>query len=132
MKIFLEVEGKMGLIPASQFRPPLPDNNPNIRKNSTMEKRKRAVPKFNPSTYFKPTTMHLPATIAKVPARNDVPENRPPPLKNVPVYKSTPWPGEGKMSGNLFDERNWLLPPNYLATENKSDKEPGERKGRRK
>ena len=42
MKTFLEVEGKMGLIPASQFRPPLPDTNPNIRKDNATEKRKRA------------------------------------------------------------------------------------------
>ena len=25
------------------------------------------------------------------------------------------------MSGNLFEDRNWLLPKNYLATENKSE-----------
>ena len=29
----------------------------------------------------------------------------------------TPWPGTGKMSGNLFQDRNWLLPKDYLATE---------------
>ena len=47
MKTFVEVEGKMGLIPASQFRPPVPDTNPNIRKDA--EKRIRAVPKrFRP------------------------------------------------------------------------------------
>ena len=28
--------------------------------------------------------------------------------------------GAGKMSGNLFEDRNWLLPKNYLATENKN------------
>ena len=54
MKIFLEVEGKMGLIPttSSQFRPPLPDTNPNVRKDTVTEKRKRATPKkkFRPAT----------------------------------------------------------------------------------
>ena len=25
------------------------------------------------------------------------------------------------MSGNLFEERNWLFPQNYLATENKNE-----------
>ena len=47
MKTFLEVEGKMGPTPApaSQFRPPLPNTNPNIRKDNTTDKRKRAVPK---------------------------------------------------------------------------------------
>ena len=47
MKTFLEVEGKMGLIPqpiSSQYRPPQPDTNPNVRKDNAMEKRKRAAP----------------------------------------------------------------------------------------
>ena len=123
MKTFLEVEGKMGLIPASQFRLPLPDTNPNVRKD--VEKRKRAAPKrFRPSAAPKPTTMHLPATVSKAPAnvkpKTDVPENRPQPLENAPVCKSTPWPGVGKVSGNLFEDRNWLLPPNYLDNENKN------------
>ena len=51
MKTFLEVEGKMGptQAPASLFRPPLPNINPNIRQDSTAEKRKRAAPKrFRP------------------------------------------------------------------------------------
>ena len=39
MKTFLEVEGKTGPIPASQFRLPLPDTNSNIRKdNAVVEK----------------------------------------------------------------------------------------------
>ena len=42
-------------------------------------------------------------------------------LPSVPVQESTPWPGTGKMSGNLFEDRNWLLPQNYLATENKDE-----------
>ena len=54
MKIFLEVEDKMGLIPtpSSQFRPTLPDTNPNVRKDTITEKRKRATPKkkFRPAT----------------------------------------------------------------------------------
>ena len=47
MKTFLEVEGKMGPAPApaNQLRPPLPNTNPNIRKENAVEKRKRAVPK---------------------------------------------------------------------------------------
>ena len=122
MKTFLEVEGKMDLMPASQFRPPLPDTNPHFRKDNAAEKRKRAAPKkFKPSAAPKPITTCPPTNVSKVPARNDVPENRPPPLENVSVCKSTPWPRAGKMSGNLFDDRNWLLPPKYVATENKSD-----------
>ena len=49
MKTFLEVEGKIGPIPVpvpgNQFRPPLPETNPNVRKNDVTEKRKRAIPK---------------------------------------------------------------------------------------
>ena len=35
----------------------------------------------------------------------------------VTVREDTPWPGVGKMSGNLFEERNWELPKDYLAIE---------------
>ena len=44
----------------------------------------------------------------------------------VPGCKSTPWPGAGKMLGNLFEDRNWLLPSNYLdnGNENKTENEP--------
>ena len=41
--------------------------------------------------------------------------------RNVPVCKSTLWPGAGRLSGNLFEDRNWLLPPNYLDNENKNE-----------
>ena len=108
----------------SQFRPQLPDTNPNIRKDNAVEKRKRAAPKrFRPATP-KPTTTHLPLPEAPPKPKNDVPDGEP--LPSVPVCKSTPWPGAGKMSGNLFKNRNWLLPPNYLdnANENKTENEP--------
>ena len=121
MKTFLEVEGKMGPIPASvsQFRPPLPDTNPNIRKNNAAEKGKRATPKkFRPATP-KPTTVHLPLPEAPPKPKNDAS------LPSLPVHESTPWPSTGKMSGNLFEDRNWLLPPNYLdnSKENKTENE---------
>ena len=121
MKTFLEVEGKMGPIPVpvSQFRPPLPDTNPNIRKNNAVEKRKRATPKkFRPATP-KPTTAHLALPEAPPKPKNDAP------LPSIPVCESTPWPGTGKMLGNLFEDRNWLLPPNYLdnTKENKTENE---------
>ena len=63
MRTFLEVENKMGpAIPApdSQFRPPLPEINSNIRKSDSTEKRKRATPKkrFRPAT--PKTTMTCP------------------------------------------------------------------------
>ena len=53
IKTFLEVEGKIGPVPASQFRPPL-------RKDNVAEKRKRAAHKrFRPAAP-KPTAMHPP------------------------------------------------------------------------
>ena len=99
IKTFLEVEGKMGLIPqpaSSQYRPPQPDTNPHVRKDNAMEKRKRAVPtkRFRPSTVPKPreTAACPPATVSKAPvnvkSQTDVPENGPPPLENAPVHKA--------------------------------------------
>ena len=48
------------------------------------------------------------------------PDNRPLPLEDAQIHKSTPWPEAGKMSGNLSEERkDWLLPPNYLDNNTK-------------
>ena len=102
----------------------MPDTIPNIRKDNTAEKRKRAAPKrFRPSTAPKPTATQPPATVSQAPAKpkTDAPENRPPPLENVPVHENTPWPGMGKVSDKLFEDRSWLLPPNYLDNENKNE-----------
>ena len=120
MKTFLEIEGKMGPIPqpiSSQYRPPQPNTNPKVRRDNAVEKRKRVVPTKRPNEM----AVQPPATISKVP---EGPENRPPPLEKAPVYKSTPWPGDGKMSGNLFEDRNWLLPPNYLNNDCKKATSP--------
>ena len=64
----------MGSIPqpaSSQYRPPQLDTNANVRKDNTVEKRKRAAPtkRFRPSTTPKPseTTACPPATISKAP-----------------------------------------------------------------
>ena len=57
-----------------------------------------------------------------------LPEAPPKPKNNTPsvlVREDTPWPSAGKMSGNLFEDRNWLLPKNYLATENKNESMTG-------
>ena len=119
MKTFLDVENKMGpIIPAlvSQFRPPLPETNPNIRKSDTTEKRKRATPKkkFRPAT-SRATAMHPPLPQAPPKPSNSA-SSAP-----VTVREDTPWPSAGKMSGNLFEERNWLLPKDYLVTEDKKE-----------
>ena len=129
MKTFLEVEGKMGPIPqptSSQYRPPQPDTNPNVRKYKATEKRKIAVhlskdsrliqllsPMKQPHTHLQQSPR--PQPISNLKCKKETPENRPPPLENAPVHKSTGWPGARKISGNIFEERkDWLLPPNYL------------------
>ena len=107
MKTFLEVDGKMGPIsvpvPGNQFRPPLPDTNPNVRKDDVTEKRATPKKKFRPATP-KLTTVHPPLPEAPPKPKNNAP------LPSVPAREDTPWPGAGKMSGNLFEDRNWLLP----------------------
>ena len=75
MKTFLEVEGKMGPAPApaSQFRSPLPNTNPSIRKDNATEKnKKRAVPKRFRPVAPKPTAMHPEAPPKP---KNDVPDS---------------------------------------------------------
>ena len=131
MKTFLQVEGKLGPAPASQFRFPLPYTNPNIRKGNATEKRKRAVPKrFRPAAP-KPTAPCLPLPEAPPKLKNDVPDGHTPHSVPVPVHEGTPWPGTGKMSGNLFQARNWLLLPHYLSNNNghKAENEPKSRAG---
>ena len=63
-------------------------------------------------------------TISKAPInvqpQTDVSENRPLTLENAPFCKSIPWPSAGKVSGNLFKDKNWLLPPNYLNNDSKN------------
>ena len=122
MKTFLEVENKMGLIPVpapgNQFRPPLPETNPNVRKNDTTEKRKRATPKKK----FRPATPKITTTCPPLPEAPLKPKNNTP---SVPIREDTPWPNTGKMLGNLFEDRNWLLPKNYLVTENKNESATG-------
>ena len=40
---------------------------------------------------------------------------------HVTVREDTPWPGAGKMLGNLFEERNLVLSKDYLDTEDKKE-----------
>ena len=39
----------------------------------------------------------------------------------VTVREDTPWPSTGKMSGNLFVQRNWMIPKGHLAIEDKKE-----------
>ena len=97
--------------PSSQFRPPLPDTNPNIRKDTVTEKRKRATPKkkFRPATP-KPAAAHPPFPVAPPKLKSNVLS------PSAPARESTPWLGTGKMSGNLFDDRK-LVDPSKLSTQ---------------
>ena len=118
MKTFLEVENKMGpsiptSMPNSQFRPPLPETNPNIHRTDKVEKRKTTSPKRK----FRPVTPKVTATSPPLPQVPPKPSNKVPPT----VRADTPWPGAGKMSGNLFEDRKWLLPKGYLAIQNRKD-----------
>ena len=101
--------------PVSQFRPPILETNPNIKKDDSPEKR-RASPKkrFRPATP-KATTVHPPllqitatpkATMACPPFPQTIPKPTNGTDDTVMVREDTPWPGAGKMSGNLFEEIN--------------------------
>ena len=81
--------------------------------------REQHLRQFRPATP-KPTTAHLPLLETPPKPKNNAP------LPSIPVCESTPWPSTTKMSGNLFEDRNWLLPPNYPdnSKENKTDNEP--------
>ena len=114
----LEVENKMGpYIPTSmqnsQFRPPLPETKPNIYRTDKVEKRKTISPKRK----FRPVTPKVTMTGPPLPQVPSKPSNKVPPT----VRADTPWPGAGKMSGNLFDDGKWLLLKGYLATPNRKD-----------
>ena len=119
MRTFLEVENKMGPVipaPVSQFRPLLPETNPNIRKSDSTEKRKRATPKKR----FRPATPKATVTCPPLPQTAPRPTNGAS-AALVTVREDTPWPVTGKMSGNLFVERNWVIPKDYLAIEDKKE-----------
>ena len=65
----------------------------------------------------KPTTVHLPLPKAPPKPKNDAPL----PLQYQSV-RALPWPGTDKVSGNLFEDRNWLLTPNYLVNGKEKDR----------
>ena len=116
MRTFLEVENKMGpIIPAlaNQYRLLLPETNPNVRKGNATKKRRTVTPKRK----FRPVAPKATATCSPLP------KTPPKPASNAAaasmptmVRQDTPWPSAGTMSGNLFQDRNWLLLKDYLAT----------------
>ena len=80
-----------------------------------LEKRKRATPKK-----FRPATPKPTAACPPLPEAPSKPKNSAP-LPSIAAREDTLWPGTGKMLGNLFEDRNWLLAKNYLTTENKNE-----------
>ena len=75
------------IIPAlvSQFRPPLPETNPNFKKSDTTEKRKRATPKKK----FRPAT---PRVAVMCPPLLQAPPKPNSSTSSAPVREDTPWP----------------------------------------
>ena len=118
MKTFLEVESKMGMtiqtsMQNSQFRPPLLQTNLNICRSYNVERRKTIMPKRK----FRPATPKATMTNPPLPQAPPKPNSDNPPT----VREDTPRPGASKMLGNLFKERDWLLPKGYLAMQNKEE-----------
>ena len=121
VRTFLEVENEMGpIIPAlaNQYRLPLPETNPNVRKGNATEKRRTVTPKrkFRPVAP-KATVTHSP--LPKTPPKSA--SNAATASMPTMVRQDTPWPSAGNMSGNLCQDRNWLLPKDYLATEKREE-----------
>ena len=127
MKTYLKLEGKLGpktKPQSNQFRPPQPNTNPQVRKESkATEKRKGLIPtkKYKVKVVARPVpgnvTVQPPQTNDKALVNSEnqklsTSENNPQPLENAPVHASTPWPEAGKMSGNLFEMRkDCPIPP---------------------
>ena len=67
------------------------------------EKRKRATPKKK----LRPATPKITAMCPPLPEAPPKPKSS---ALSVPAREDTPWPSAGKMLGNLFEDRNLLLP----------------------
>ena len=100
--------------PTSQFRPPLLETNPSASKNDNTDKRNRATPKRK----IRPIAPRVATTHPPLPQAPPKPSNN---MSSTPKRKTLPWPGAGKTSGNLFEDRNLLLPKGYLAIEGKKE-----------
>ena len=84
-----------------------------------MPQRKERV---TPKRRFRPATPRATATCLPLPqappkSTNDAATTPAPAM----LREDTPWPSTGKMSGNLFQDRNWLLLKGYLATEGEKE-----------
>ena len=78
MKTYLKQEGKLGPKPqlqSNQFRPPQPDTNPHVRKESkATEKRKRLIPtkKYKVKVVARPDPSNVNAQPAQINAKTPV------------------------------------------------------------
>ena len=81
----------------------------------TLQKREKEL---HPKKKFRPAT---PRVAAMHPPLLQAPPKPNSSASSAPVRENTPWPSIGKMLGNLFEDRNWLLPKDYLVTENKKE-----------
>ena len=118
MKTFLKVEGKWVQCLLASLGPHCLIPTPTLGRTMAQRREREQQPRFRPAA-AKPTVSCLPIPEAPPKPKTDVPDSRSPP--SVPVHESTPWPGAGKVSGNLFKDRNWLLPPNYLDNDNRNE-----------
>ena len=78
-----------------------------------MERRKTITPKRK----FRPITPRVTVTNPPL-CQALLKPNKENPSK---IREDTPWPGADKTSGNLPDDRQWLLQKGYLATQNKEE-----------
>ena len=87
-----------------------------LRRLTNWQRREEEPTKrFRANISAKSNEAATPTSVSKNSAERS-PDNRPPPLEETAICKSTPWPKTGKMLGNLFEERkDWLLPPNNNA-----------------
>ena len=81
--------------PTSQFRPLLLEMNSSVCKNDNTDKRKRATAKRK----LRPIAPRVAAMHPLLPQAPPKPSNN---MSSTPKWEDTPWPGAGKMSGNLF------------------------------
>ena len=114
MKTFLEVEGKMGPAPISKFRSPLPDTNPNIRKDNAVEKREQHPRGLGHQLLSLPLCIY--------------PYQRPHQNPKMMYHIANPYlqfqftrAHHGLVQ--VFEDINWLLPPNYLDNGNENNLE---------
>ena len=88
MKTYLELEGKLGPKPQSQtnqFRPPLPNTNPQIRKESKMAEKRKGL---SPTKKLKAAAGSNPSNTTVQPSPESAPVN--PKNQQTPTLEHKP------------------------------------------